>query len=373
MKNIKFPIILILILAIAWASVYFYRSLNKKQNFIWTIINETSYKDELAKDWISEIKKTSVKVSAIREKSLKLFSADISAYCYSFADSDILVMSKYFKNLKKDFDKLLNTEYKSSQNALLYIDMPKLVHSSCSKRDSLYKERLIWYLQTKWDNFYLADRKREDENVKNFIAKIDFEDDNVDLPKLKSSPEYFNEVFFNKNLDSLFGLYYPYFEMTKWDINRFLWKPLNSLEEDNSKKEEALNRFYDIIKPMWFTIQDFRVMALKWGWFKSNDELVKSIISDYEELDKIIKLDKYVGNEAAFKTAVETSSYKKLFENPKAKELVISIRTKVLMFSIVEWDYADWYNETWSWKQFFWDEKIWNSIIRLNILSVFVD
>ncbi|EKE28965.1 MAG: hypothetical protein ACD_2C00258G0005 [uncultured bacterium (gcode 4)] len=372
-KSIKLPIAIILTLAIAWASVYYYISSNKKQEFIWTLIDETSYKDELAKAWDSEIKKASVKVSALRENSLKLFSANISAYCYSFADSDMLVMSKYFKNLKKDFDKLLNNEYKTSKNALLYIDMPKLIYSSCDKRDTLYKERLIWYLQTTGDNFYLADRKREDENVKNFIAKIEFEDDNVDLAKLKDSPEYFNDIFYNKNLDNLFSLYYPYFEMTKWDFKRFLWKPLNSLEEDNSKKEEALNRFYEIIKPMWYTIQDFRIMSLKWRWFKSNDELVKSIISDYEELDKIIKLDKYVGNETAFKTTVETGSYKKIFEDAKAKDLVISIRSKVLMYSIVSWDYADWYNETWSWKQFFGDENIWNSIIRLNILSVFAD
>ena len=148
--------------------------------------------------------------------------------------------------------------------------------------------------------------------------------------------------------------------MNKSNPKDFISKPVDTLEQDNTQKDEALKILDSELKKLWLDVVSFREFTLKHNWYKSKDEIVRDLLVDHSKLNKLIKFDDYVKDLDVMNKSITSWSYKKLMENKEAMELIDSIHNKMMKLTVTSSDYADWFNETWSWKEFFGSEKIWN-------------
>ena len=382
-NNIK---LFIIIFSILWITIIFYFINSSSDNIVKTENKTTTNNnkvEEIVKlepgvhpdltnlpewDRWAEITKEQREQQLIENKLDEVLVNKISAYlrtfCRSYKDVNSLAKSSHFKNLR---EKVKN--FSKRDDNFMYVQLPSMVYDQCKWKDFDYLESLILFLQSSDENLKNLNAWVAQEALVKYIKDLSFKDTNI--PKdIRSNSESFNKYFLKDNIEDLSAFYYPYHVKEQENLTNYVNRPLITLQDENNNKKLAVGLMIGQLEEMWFaSFDEFKHTLMRNNGFANVEELKASLISDYNSIISLnpdIKKD--LDNLADFKKFITSKSYKDLYNDEKTVNLINNIWKNMLIFSIINPDYADWLWEVWSWLNFFWDEKVWNWIIRIHFL-----
>lgn len=376
MKNNKI-IIIITIFIVSWILLYIFLNKNDK-SIVWTYISDKEYTQDLFNEKNENI---SGSWNANNEDKDKVWydkiSSMIRTVCLNIKDTKTLVNTTSFKLIKAEVTKIKNN-LSENKEKFTYVILPWIVFNNCKNDDDTFIDKLVTILQNDW-NEILTSSKDELNWLFKFIDEIEFNRENIDKTKLKTSKEYFYEVFFQKNITPIMHSYFFETSYNLWDFKKYIFNvTFLSFWEVNNLLEKTVMNFQDFVKDLGFKdLTEFNNYLLKNNWYKSLDELKDDAVKKYVEFAKKVKSELWFNLDEKLLSLDSTyefylsDDYKKLKENKELFNLYKEIAELHLYFAVIWWDYANNLSEWWSWKMFFWDSLIWNWIIRLFYIYYF--
>ncbi len=369
-KIIIFTVLIILI--VSWLVLNFYyfsKDKNSKNEIIWVHVKEKPYTSSWLLVWEKDKERTIETDNDLWKQNTEKTNAIKSylrTFCKSYDDVNLLVTSNYFKLLKEKVD-----DFEKNTGKFIYIELPTYVYESCTSKSPEYLETLILYLQTSNQDIPEIKNKINNTVLENYIKDLTLVEE-WKIPSKIKNKENFNNFFLNEQIVDLESFYYPYYVKEKNNVSSFLNKPIFSLDWDNKNKELALNKLIIELNKLWINwLDEFKKLLLTNNDFKDIEDVKKSIIQDYNNItSKDTELKNILNNLWEYKSYINTWKYKEISNNKEIDWYLKNLWKKMLIFSIVNTDYADWLNETWSGKEFFWNEETWNGIIRLNFIYI---
>lgn len=355
-KKIKISIIVIIWLILIASIVYF---LNKdKSNWlIWTIIKEENYSDDLFEDTQEEIPE----IDSLR--------SNVRLLCKMWK-TETLLWSSSFIILKQKIDNIW--EKQEDNFKFLYVTIPQLVMDECMDKDQIFIDLLIKYLQAE-DIDMIKQDKINNTEYNSYVDNISFNNENIEKERLKTDKEYFEEVLFDENLESIKASYFSEY-MFNWSSPDKFFNTFSilSLQETNEILDQTIWNFEDFVKDLWFEwwIEDLRTQMLTNLWLNNVEELKKLMISDYESLAQELKNKYKIELNEELSSAKNTlnfykNNYIKIKQDSETFALINELWKKYLYFAIINDDYADWLDEQWSWLENFWNSIVWNALAKI--------
>lgn len=365
-KNIIiFTIILIIIVTTSTLLIYYYWKNDKK--IIWNIIDETEYDQSILtkNSWTWDL----LSIEKQTQNDYDQITSKIKALCNIWDDINILLWLRTFTLIKKSIDEIRDKQ--ENKEKFLYIDLPWIVFWACPTSDSTYLNNLLKYLQAEWIENIQRD-KIDISKYNTFLESISYKSENVDKTKIKNDKQYFHQIIFQDNLESIKSAYFSEYMSKATDSDLFFnTQSILSLEETNSILEKTVWDFQNFVIKIWFSwIEELRTYILKNNGYSNVWELTNSMKTDYAQLKKLINEKYEMDLNWKLLTIDSTANFYKidyptLIQDNEIKKLFNKIWESYLYFSIVNSDYADWLDETWSGMEFFWDTIVWNSIIKI--------
>ena len=382
MKNKKILIIVIsfVIILILWINLF---NFFKQDKIIWKYISNTEFEQNIfleedkTSSWTIENIDKKIKEEEEDQINFDKIGSMIRIVCKNFDNIKSVVNSTSFLLIKKELTKI-SENININKDNFTYVILPWIVFKNCENIDDTFSDNLLSLLQTDWNNIIIS--TQEDLNwLYTFIDEIKFDTSNIDKSKLKTSKDYFYEIFFQKNLKPIINSYFFKTSHNSDDIKEYIYtNTLMSLWESNILLEKTVWNFQDFLKELWFKdLKEFQNYILKYNWYKDLEDLKNDSIKIYPELsiktrDELwFNLDEQIISLDSLINFYNSENYWKLKENKETFNQYKKLSDLYLYFSIISKDYADNLNEGWSWKEFFWDTLIWNWIIRLSYIHLF--
>jgi hypothetical protein len=291
----------------------------------------------------------------------------VRTVCTTLPNKDTVIDTDLFRSVKKKFDEARDTVYADNKEVFRYNRISRIVSAACPEKGADYVDLVINYLQYEG---ILRPNPNARENLGKFVTNLP-----QTLPKVDSgtlaSDEGFKKYFFVDNRDQMLSYYFPYYEMTKADVDAFFGKPLDTLEQSVVVKKEGITKLNRALGSVGMDIGTFRGRVFKADGVTDKTALVEMLKKDY---DALVAADPQLADDLSdvtkFERFVRNGGVARLTGNEKTKPLYDKVIQDMTSFVLVSEDWAGGIYETWSGVQFMGDEKRGNGVIRLMFASL---
>ena len=218
------------------------------------------------------------------QKDFDQTDAQLTSYvrtvCASLPNKDTVIDTPTFRSVKAKFDQARDGIYKDNQEIFRYNRISRIVSAACPDKGTDYVDTVINYLQYEG---VLRPNPNARENLGQFLVNLPQSFPKVDSGALVGEKE-FKQYFFEDHKDQVLSYYYPYYEMTKNDADKFFGKPLDTLEQSVAVKKDGLSKFNTALGTVGMNIGIFRTRVQKLTGSLDKEGLTQQLKKDYDAL-----------------------------------------------------------------------------------------